>query len=120
MQAYNEALKDFRSHGIEPAAVSPMTELKAAALSQELKLGFPLLRDANNTCARRLGLVFQLEPEVREIYLAKGLNLPEFNGETSWELPVTAVFLLDRARTVRFALTETDYTRRPDPEELWR
>lgn len=95
-----------------------MTGERTNALAEKLKLGFPLRSDPGNVYARQLGLVFAIEPEVREIYRAKGLDLPEYNGDDSWELPVTGVFLIDEDWKVLYAWTESDYSRRPDPEEL--
>ena len=40
------------------------------------------------------------------------------NGDESWELPVTAVFVCDEDRRILYAWTESDYTRRPGSEEL--
>lgn len=95
-----------------------MTGARTEALAGKLQLGFPLLSDPGNTCARQLDLVFSIEPEVREIYRGKGLDLSEYNGDTSWELPVTAVFVIDANRKILYAWAESDYTQRPDPGEL--
>lgn len=118
MQGYNEVLEAFHAGDMQIVALSPMTGERTDALAEKLKLGFPLLSDPGNACARRLDLVFAIEPEVREVYRAKGLNLPDYNGDDSWELPVTGVFVLDESRRVLYAWAESDYTRRPDPETL--
>ena len=86
------------------------------ALAEKLKLGFPLLSDPGNAYARSLDLVFAVEPAVRDVYRTKGLDLSEYNGDESWELPVTAVFLCDEVRKVLYAWTESDYSRRPGSE----
>lgn len=95
-----------------------MTEKWTNALAEKLKLEFPLLSDPGNGYARSLDLVFEIAPEVREVYRAKGLNLLDYNGDDSWELPVTGVFVLDANRRAIYAWTEADYTQRPDPEAL--
>ena len=62
--------------------------------------------------------LFAVEPAVRDVYRAKGLDLSKYNGDESWELPVTAVFVCDEDRRILYAWTESDYTRRPGSEEL--
>ena len=74
--------------------------------------------DPGNAYARGLDLVFAVEPAVRDVYRAKGLDLSKYNGDESWELPVTAVFVCDEDRRILYAWTESDYTRRPGSEEL--
>ena len=44
-----------------------------------------------------------------------GANLPAFNGDDSWELPMAGTFLVDRSGIVRLAFVDPDFTRRLDP-----
>ena len=118
MQDYDAALGAFHARDAEIVGLSPMTGERTEALAEKLRLGFPLLSDPGNGYAHQLGLVFTIEPEVREVYRTKGLDLSEYNGDESWELPVTAVLVIDENRTVLYSWTESDYTRRPDPEDL--
>jgi peroxiredoxin len=48
------------------------------------------------------------------------VNLPFLNGDSSWELPIPATYILERNGTVLCASADPDYTRRPEPEELVR
>jgi peroxiredoxin len=48
------------------------------------------------------------------------VNLPFINGDTSWELPIPATYILERNGSVLYASADADYTRRPEPEELVR
>ena len=45
-------------------------------------------------------------------------NLPFTNGDESWQLPIPAVYVVDRDGTVRFAAVNPDYQQRPEPEEV--
>ncbi len=95
-----------------------MLTQKNLELHKKLNLSYPILSDKGNEYARQLDLVFQLDEGVKSAYLSQGLNIPEYNGDESWQLPVTALFLLDVRHTVLYEWLETDYTRRPEPEEL--
>lgn len=77
-----------------------------------------MLSDLGNAYARQLDLAFQLDHNVQKAYLSQGLDLPRFNGDESWELPLTAVFLLGKEHSVLYAWTESDYLQRPEPNEL--
>ncbi len=64
-------------------------------------------------------MVFRLPPYLREVYLDPlGVDLPRFNGDNSWELPMPATFVVDREGIVRWASVDPDYTVRPEPDDV--
>jgi peroxiredoxin len=76
-----------------------------------------VLRDGGNEVAAAYGLRWKLPDDLRELYLGFGLSLPEGNGDESWTLPLPARYIIDRGGVVRYARSDPDYTRRPEPEE---
>lgn len=79
---------------------------------------FGLLSDAGNLVAGRYGLVSTVGPDLRAIYLHMwGIDLPKFNGDDSWTLPIPARFVIDGRGTIRWAQADPDYTKRPEPSE---
>ncbi len=80
------------------------------------RLSFPILGDPGNAWLRGLGLVHGFPPDLREVYLGFGLDLPTYNGDDSWELPLPARIVVDRDGRIRSLATDPDYTRRPEPE----
>jgi len=87
-------------------------------LHRELSLSFDILSDKGNSFASSLGLTFTIADEVREVYKGAGLQIPEYNGDRSWKLPITATFIVDISGTVVLAWKETDHTRRLEPREI--
>ena len=68
--------------------------------------------------AKTFGLVFTLPDDLKDLYLNVFKNdLAQRNGETSWQLPLPARFVIDRAGVIRYAQADPDYTVRPEPEE---
>jgi peroxiredoxin len=88
------------------------------ALAKKLDLTFALLSDVGNQVARQFGLVFTIDEAVRAPHLKVGANLPQFNGDSSWELPMAGTFLVDQTGTIRLACVDPDFTRRLDPSIL--
>ena len=64
-----------------------------------------------NTVARRFGLVYTIDEAVRAAHQQVGADLPAFNGDESWELPMPGTFVVDQAGTVLLASVDPD--RRP-------
>ena len=99
-------------------AVSPQTEKQAFFMRDQHKLTFPILVDAQNQLARQFGLVYRVPPEQEGLYRSTFVNLPFVNGDSSWELPIPATFVMDGEGSIEFAWADEDYTVRPEPLEI--
>src|SRR5262252_468184 len=47
------------------------------------------------------------------------LDVPKFNGDDSWTLPIPARFLIDRGGVIRASQSDPEYTTRPEPTETF-
>ena len=74
-----------------------------------------LLGDPGNQTAVQYGLVFTVSEDLKKVYLQFGIDLPEYNGDNSWQLPMPARYIIDQNRVIRYAEVNPDYTVRPDP-----
>jgi peroxiredoxin len=80
-------------------------------------LTFEILSDPGNQVAQRYGLKFQLPEDLREVYLKFDIDLPIYNGDYSWTLPLPTTLIIDQNGIIRHGAINADYTVRPDPEE---
>lgn len=118
LRAFQEALPEINSLGASLAAISPQTPDKSLSTREKNDLGFEVLSDVGNQVARKFGLVFQVPEEVRPIYKSFGIDLPEHNGDETFELPIPATYVVDTAGCIRKAFVDIDYTKRLDPVEV--
>jgi peroxiredoxin len=77
-----------------------------------------ILSDVGNHVARQFGLVFSIDEVVRSAHRRVGANLPAFNDDDSWELPMAGTFLIDQSGMVRLTFVNPDFTRRLDPSVI--
>ena len=113
-----EAYADkFRDAGARLVVISPQLESAAKATVEEHDLSFDVLIDEHNAYAKELGIAFSLTNELRDVYKGFGIDLPEYNGDDSWELPMPTRLVVDRSGQVVYADINPDYTKRPDPRE---
>jgi peroxiredoxin len=98
-------------------AIAPQPRETNLALKTEKKLGFDILSDPGNKVAQSYGIRYRLPDDLSALYLKFDINLPEFNGDDSWTLPLPARYIIDQASTVCYAKINADYTVRPEPEE---
>lgn len=118
MQAYEEAYQAIKELGANLVAVSPMLPEFISEFREELGLTFPVLCDKSNSYASSLNLTFTISNNVREVYKNTGIVLPFYNGNETWDLPVTATFIVDIEGIIRYVWKETDHTQRPEPEDI--
>ena len=119
MQAYQAILAEIRSLGGSLVAASPQLPDNSLSTAEKNALEFEVLSDIGNRVAQEFGLVWRLPEDLREVYLGFfKLALPEYNGDDTWELPLTATFVVGRDGVIRFAFVDPDYTRRAEPAEI--
>jgi peroxiredoxin len=90
----------------------------AAQMIEKHQLTFPVLLDPGNRLAKQFGLVHVLPPDLRQVYLGFSLDVPKYNGDDSWSLPLAARYIVRPDGTIHHAHVDTDHTRRPEPREV--
>ena len=118
LRAYQQILQQIQELGASLVAISPQTPDHSLSTVEKKELTFTVLSDAGNIVARKYRLVFALEQPIRELYTTIGSDLPTFNGDTSWELPMPATFVIAQDGMVRLAFVDEDYTHFLEPASL--
>jgi peroxiredoxin len=118
MEAMSFITAEMAAAGASLVAISPQTGKQAFFMHDQHRLAFPLLVDANNRLARQFGLVYRVSEEQQALYSRTFVNLPFVNGDSSWELPIPATFVIDRDNTILFASANEDYADRPEPLDV--
>jgi peroxiredoxin len=129
MEAMNAIIPRLKELSALFLGISPQTVHQSNLMADQHKLYFPLLSDAGNNVARQFGLVYRVPDYQREIYSRVFVNLPFANGDSSWELPIPATYVIGREprataaagrNLILYAFAHPDYTHRPEPAELPR
>jgi peroxiredoxin len=118
MEAMNLIAPQLEEAGATLAAISPQTVKQSFFMHDQHKLRFPMLSDTGNKVARQFGLTYRVPAPQEAIYRRAFVNLPFTNGDDSWELPIPATFIVDRAGTILYASANEDYTDRPEPTDI--
>lgn len=118
LQALQAALPQFEALGARLVAISPQTAANSRKSVRQNALAFPILSDPHNDVAAAFGLRFALPDYLVDLYKNLKNDLPAFNGDPSWTLPMPARFVIGRDGTILYAEVNPDYTRRPEPEDM--
>jgi len=118
LQALQAALSDITARGASVVAISPQTAANSRKSLRNNKLTFPILSDVRSEVANAFGIRFKLPDYLAELYKQFGNNLPIFNNDPSWVLPMPARYVIDIDGIIAYSEVNPDYTQRPDPSEL--
>ena len=118
MEAMNLILPQIEQAGAAFIAISPQTVKQSYFMHDQHKLRFPLLSDAGNNVAHQFDLTYRVPEYQQALYKKTFVNLPFINGDDSWELPISATYILDRDGTILCASANEDYTMRPEPADI--
>ncbi|WP_218079539.1 peroxiredoxin-like family protein [Anthocerotibacter panamensis] len=118
LHALQQALPEIQALGANLVAISPQTPDNSLTTIEKNSLTFEVLSDSGNTVARQFGIVFQLAESLRPIYANFGIDLPVFNGDTSFELPMPATYVIAPDGRVAYTFVDPDYTKRLEPAQV--
>lgn len=118
LQALQAALPDFQTLGASLVAISPQTAVNSRKSVRQNALDFPILSDPHNDVAAAFGLRFAMPDYLIELYKGLKNDLPAFNGDPSWTLPMPGRFVIAQDGTILYAEVNPDYTRRPEPDDM--
>lgn len=118
LQALQAALREFEKLGANLVAISPQTPVNSRKAMRQDELGFPILSDPRNDVAAAFGVRFRLPDYLIDLYKDLKNDLPAFNDDPSWTLPMPARYVIGQDGIILYAEVNPDYTRRPEPEDM--
>ncbi len=109
----------IRSTGANLVAISPQTPDESFNIKQKNDLPFEVLSDVGNLVARQFTTVFRNGDIPVATMTALGFDFDAHYGDDSREIPVPAVFIIEKDSTISFAKSiGGDYRNRVEPTEI--
>lgn len=117
-RALAEAQARIAAQGGRIVAIMPDQHRFASVFKTEAKAYYPVLTDMDNGYALSLNIAIWVGAEVQALMAAAGRDLPRYQGNSAWLLPIPASFVVDRQGTVRARFIDADYRRRIEIDDL--
>lgn len=117
LKAYQERLADFQAAGAQLVAISPELPDNSLSTREKNELDFVVLSDQGLSVAEQFGIAYTLPTEVQDKFKGR-LDLPTFNGDDSWRLPLSATYIIATDGTIRYAYLNEDYRERAETADL--
>ena len=118
LQALEAAKPEFDRYAASLVAISPQTAPNSRKSVRQNKLSFPILSDVKGKVGAAFGLRFNLPDYLVELYKQLKNDLPTFNDDPSWTLPMPARYVIGQDGLILYSEVNPDYTRRPEPADM--
>lgn len=103
---------------VQIVAISAERRPYTQALKTEAGADFPFLTDFGNAYALSLNLAIWVDDGMSDMIAGAGWDVPTYQGDEAWILPVPAVFIVDQSGVIRTRHVDPDYRRRMEIEDL--
>ena len=111
------AHKEIAAEGSQIVAIMPDRQKFVAELKSQSNVPFPILTDMDNGYAMSLNLTIWVGAEMQRMMEGRQ-DLPTFQGNNSWMLPIPATFVVGRDGRIRARFVDPDYRKRMAIEDL--
>jgi peroxiredoxin len=111
INALAQAHKEVAADGGQIVAIMPDRQKFVAEWKTQSNVPFPILTDMDNGYALSLNLAIWVGQEVQKM-LEGFRDLPTFQGNSSWMLPIPATFVVGRDGLIRARFIDPDYRKR--------
>lgn len=114
-----QTVYEQNSRDLNLVAITPELPQYANTMKQDNNLSFPLLVDEGLSFAKTLGLLWQIDNDLKQQLLKWNIDLTErSNCNDNFNVPVPATFVIDKDGRIQFRFIEEDYSLRAEPEDV--
>ena len=117
LRALAQIYDDVRRLNGQVISIMPETGAYSRKAVEGNKLPFRILTDLDFGYTLSLGMVISVE-KLREQYLSSGLDLPRFQNNGGWFLPVPATFVVGIDGPVKARFADPDFRKRMEPRDI--
>jgi peroxiredoxin len=111
INALVQAYKELTACAGQIVAIMPDRQEFAAELKLQSNVPFPILTDTDNGYALSLNLAIWVGTEMQKM-MEDRLDLPTFQGNSSWILPIPATFVVGRDGLIKARFIDPDCRKR--------
>jgi peroxiredoxin len=117
INALSRAQQQIAFDGAQIVAIMPDRQKFVSELKSAVNVPFPILTDMDNGYALSINLAIWVGAEMQKIL--QGLrDLPNFQGNNSWMLPIPATFVVGTDGRVKARFVDPDYRKRMAIDDL--
>lgn len=117
-KALQDSISEIKDAGANLVVISPQLPIMSRQLKQDNGFTYDILYDKKNEVAKQFGISFALPEPLRPIHDAFGMDIPAHNGDTSFELPLAATYVINKNKEVIYAYVSANWMERAEAEDF--
>ncbi len=99
-------------------AVTPEKPENISKTIEKTKATYPVLFDDSLKIMKSYDVAFAVDPKMKERYKGYGIDFDEVNGTNGANLPVPAVYIINKKGMIIYKYFDADYRKRPSVKEI--
>ena len=113
-----DSLQLIKDKGATVIAISPELESNIDTTIKKTGAEFSILHDKDLKIMKAYNVWFEVPENTVTRYRNTGIDLAKINGTNGTNLPVPAVYIINKQRDVIWRFFETDYKKRPSVQAI--
>ncbi len=118
LSALQDSLQFILDKGATLLAVSPEKSEMVEKTIEKTKAEYSVLHDKDLKIMKAYKVAFEVPENTVTRYRNAGLDLEKLNGENGANLPVPAVYIIDKESTITYRFFDENYKKRPSVKEI--
>lgn len=118
LREYQNLQDQFKSVNTNIIAISAELPVLTTDTSKKNHISYPILTDLDAVFMQKIGIVFTLSKEAKKDFEGFGMDFKSIQGNDYYQLPVPAIYLIDRNFQIVYRHFEEDYMTRLEPSTL--
>lgn len=113
LKAFQDSLSLLEAKGARVVAITPEKSEGIDSTARKTGAGFPLLYDEDMKITTAYAGAYPVDDRTVNRYKMAGIDLLRLNGQKAAQLPVPAVYIINRDGAVTFRYFDENYRNRP-------
>ncbi len=120
LKALEDSMALISAKGVNIVAISPEKLENISKTIEKTKVTFSIVSDENSKIMNAYKVAFELDEKTTEKYKGYGINLKERNGSNGNNLPVPAVYIINKEGKITYRYFDINYKNRVSVQEILR
>jgi len=118
LKRLSDSLQLIKDKGATVVAISPETESNIDTTIKKTGAEFSILHDKDLKIMKAYNVWFEVPENTVTRYRNTGIDLLKINGTNGTNLPIPAIYIINKQRDIVWRFFETDYKKRPSVQSI--
>ena len=118
LKQMEDSLVQIKAKGASVLTITPEKAENINKTITKTQASFPILHDSGLQIMKSYDVAFKIEDKTVESYKKFGIDFAEVNGENGANLPVPAVYVINKAGNIVYKFFDTNYKKRATIKEI--